>query len=88
MAEEAMSQDAILPAPVETRPEVPESMETTEKDESAAENSTSADPTEPKEVAPAPTMEVALEQPVVPAPAELEPLVDKGMTDFLFSITI
>jgi hypothetical protein len=83
MAEEATSQDAIVPAPAETRAEVTDSMDISEKIEPMAENTTSADPAETKEpVAPAPTMEVnAL---VEPAPTEPEPeplpLVEKSMT--------
>jgi hypothetical protein len=80
MAEEPTPQDATLPAPVETRSEVTESKPTSEKVESAVENSASADPIEtPNDVAPAPTMDVAADLPVAPAPTEPEPSITKGM---------
>jgi hypothetical protein len=91
MSEEATSQDAIMPAPAETRPEVTESMATAEKVEAPVEKTTSVDPIEPpKDVAPLPATEVALEQPVAPTPTEpeAEPLVEKGMIKSLFPTTI
>ena len=83
MAEEPTSQQAFLPAPVETRPELSESTSTTEKVESIVENSAVADPIEPlKEVAAAPTIGVGLEQPVASVPAEPEPVAEKRMSKF------
>jgi hypothetical protein len=79
MSEEATSQDAIMPLPAETRPDVTESMPATEKVEAPVESAT--DPIEQaKEVAPAVK--------VAPVPAVEVALVEKGMTDLLFPVTI
>jgi hypothetical protein len=84
MAEEPTAQEAVLPAPIETRPEVNDSAPSAEKVESTVESIKSADPLEPpKEVAQVLALAVDVELPVAPVPAEPEPLLEKGVIGHL-----
>lgn len=84
MAEEPTPQDAILTAPLETRPEVTDPIPIAENVESAVENSANTDHDKPpKEVAPAPTVDAGAQQPVAPAPTEPEPSITKGIIESL-----